>query len=328
MYYQNIHADPKHPDTVYVPNVQTQVSDDGGTHVRRRRRAQQARRQPLRTGSIPTTPTTCSTAATAASTKPGIAASSGNTSPISRSRSSTTSTSTTRRPSTTCTAARRTTPRSAARPVRAASTAPPNADWFVVTGGDGFVARIDPTDPNIVYGESQYGGIVRLIARNQRARHHQATSKAKANRRSASTGNRRSSSAPTVRRASISERINFCAPTTAATPGARWAEISPARSIATSSPSWAKSGLPKPFEKHQSTSTYGNITALSESRKRKASSTSAPTTETLQVLDDDGANWRKSREIPHPSGPTAPYGVYVQRLLASTPRRGYRLRTL
>ena len=40
-----------------------------------------------------------------------------------------------------------------------------NNDWFIVTGGDGFVARIDPADPNIVYAESQYGGIVRLDKR-------------------------------------------------------------------------------------------------------------------------------------------------------------------
>ncbi len=37
-----------------------------------------------------------------------------------------------------------------------------NADWFVTTGGDGFVSRIDPQDPNIVYAESQYGGLVRF----------------------------------------------------------------------------------------------------------------------------------------------------------------------
>ncbi|NWG13557.1 MAG: glycosyl hydrolase, partial [Acidobacteria bacterium] len=36
-----------------------------------------------------------------------------------------------------------------------------NNDWFIVTGGDGFVSRIDPKDPNIVYAESQYGGLVR-----------------------------------------------------------------------------------------------------------------------------------------------------------------------
>ncbi|MCX6245561.1 MAG: glycosyl hydrolase [Bacteroidetes bacterium] len=34
-------------------------------------------------------------------------------------------------------------------------------DWFVTNGGDGFWSQIDPLDPNIVYAESQYGGMVR-----------------------------------------------------------------------------------------------------------------------------------------------------------------------
>lgn len=36
-----------------------------------------------------------------------------------------------------------------------------NADWFTVGGGDGFYAQIDPTDPNIVYAESQDGNVLR-----------------------------------------------------------------------------------------------------------------------------------------------------------------------
>ena len=36
-----------------------------------------------------------------------------------------------------------------------------NSDWFITHGGDGFQARIDPEDPNIVYTQSQYAGIVR-----------------------------------------------------------------------------------------------------------------------------------------------------------------------
>lgn len=36
-----------------------------------------------------------------------------------------------------------------------------NADWKIVIGGDGFQARVDPDDPNIVYGQYQYAGIVR-----------------------------------------------------------------------------------------------------------------------------------------------------------------------
>ncbi|NCA75779.1 MAG: glycosyl hydrolase [Alphaproteobacteria bacterium] len=42
-------------------------------------------------------------------------------------------------------------------------------DWFVTNGGDGFWSQIDPTDPNIVYAESQYGGMVRYDRRSQEA---------------------------------------------------------------------------------------------------------------------------------------------------------------
>ncbi len=36
-----------------------------------------------------------------------------------------------------------------------------NSDWFITTGGDGFVSRVDPVNPDIIYAESQYGGLVR-----------------------------------------------------------------------------------------------------------------------------------------------------------------------
>jgi len=35
-------------------------------------------------------------------------------------------------------------------------------EWYRVGGGDGFYAQIDPTDSNIVYGESQFGGVYRF----------------------------------------------------------------------------------------------------------------------------------------------------------------------
>ena len=37
-----------------------------------------------------------------------------------------------------------------------------NSDWVDVLGGDGFQARVDPEDPNIVYAQLQYAGIVRF----------------------------------------------------------------------------------------------------------------------------------------------------------------------
>ncbi len=36
-----------------------------------------------------------------------------------------------------------------------------NRDWFVTVFGDGFKTVIDPTDPNTVYSQYQYGGLVR-----------------------------------------------------------------------------------------------------------------------------------------------------------------------
>jgi len=37
-----------------------------------------------------------------------------------------------------------------------------NADWFITSGGDGFGSVVDPTDPNIVYAESQFGNLARF----------------------------------------------------------------------------------------------------------------------------------------------------------------------
>jgi len=36
-----------------------------------------------------------------------------------------------------------------------------NSDWYMTHGGDGFESQIDPTNPNIVYAQSQYGFLVR-----------------------------------------------------------------------------------------------------------------------------------------------------------------------
>src|SRR6185436_6667400 len=40
-------------------------------------------------------------------------------------------------------------------------TGPINEDWMSIGGGDGFMCRVDPNDPDLFYGESQDGGIFR-----------------------------------------------------------------------------------------------------------------------------------------------------------------------
>ena len=37
-----------------------------------------------------------------------------------------------------------------------------NSDWYVTQTGDGFESQIDPSDPNIVYAQAQYGGLQRF----------------------------------------------------------------------------------------------------------------------------------------------------------------------
>ena len=37
-----------------------------------------------------------------------------------------------------------------------------NADWFITLGGDGFEPAVDPTNPDIVYSQWQYGNLVRF----------------------------------------------------------------------------------------------------------------------------------------------------------------------
>ena len=42
-----------------------------------------------------------------------------------------------------------------------------NSDWRIVLGGDGYKPQIDPRDPNIIYAQYQYGGLVRYDRRTQ-----------------------------------------------------------------------------------------------------------------------------------------------------------------
>jgi photosystem II stability/assembly factor-like uncharacterized protein len=37
-----------------------------------------------------------------------------------------------------------------------------NSDWYVTSIGDGFETQVDPTNPDIIYAQSQYGGLIRF----------------------------------------------------------------------------------------------------------------------------------------------------------------------
>ena len=73
---------------------------------------------------------------------------------------------------------------------------------------------------------------------------------------------------------------------------------------------------PEAVAQHQSTATWGNISAISESRKREGLLYVGTDDGLVQFSYDGGANWRRSENPP--GLPTyGSYGVYVQRLFAS-----------
>ena len=64
--------------------------------------------------------------------------------------------------STTCMAARKTTTPLAVHLRTTNAHGISNFDWYITRGGDGFEPQVDPTDPNIVYSQAQYGWLVRF----------------------------------------------------------------------------------------------------------------------------------------------------------------------
>jgi photosystem II stability/assembly factor-like uncharacterized protein len=190
-----------------------------------------------------------------------------------------------------------------------------NNDWFVVTGGDGFVSRIDPADPNIVYGESQYAGIVRLDRRtSERVSIKPVEGKGEA-------GLRFNWETPFIISPHSPTRLYLGANRLFRSDdrGNTWRAASPDLTRQTDRnllPVMGRVWSPEAVSQHQSTATWGNISALSESRKREGLLYVGTDDGLVQFSYDGGANWRRSENPP--GLPTyGSYGVYVQRLFAS-----------
>ncbi len=186
-----------------------------------------------------------------------------------------------------------------------------NSDWFATNGGDGFQSRVDPTDPNIIYAESQNGGLVRFDKR---------------------TGER-VGIAPTEGVGVETQRYNWDSPIIISphsntrlyfaghklfksdNRGDDWKVISGdlSRGIDRNTlPVMGKIWGPDAIAKHQSTALWGNASALSESPKKAGLIYIGTDDGLIQVTENDGGSWRKVDKI---SG--IPELSYVQRILAS-----------
>ncbi len=188
-----------------------------------------------------------------------------------------------------------------------------NSDWFVTVFGDGFDPTVDPTDPNIVYSQWQYGGLVRYDRR---------------------TGERidikpqESADGPPLRwnwdspilisphnpqRVYYASQILFRSDDR----GDSWEAISPDLSrnldrnqLKVMGRIWSVDAVAK----NSSTSFYGNITSISESPLVPNLLYVGTDDGLIQVSEDGGANWRKVEKF---SFLDVPEFAYVSDLEAS-----------
>jgi photosystem II stability/assembly factor-like uncharacterized protein len=314
MYYQNIHADPKDPDRVYVPSVQTQISEDGGRTFQNLGE----RNKHVDNHVVWIDPDNTNHLLegcdgglyetwdrgqlwrhfTNLSVTQFYNVEVDNASPIYNVFGGTQDNATLGGPS------RSRSPDGAT-----------NNDWWVVTGGDGFVARVDPNDPNIVYGESQYAGIVRLDRRTaERVSIRPAEGKDE-------DALRFNWETPFIISPHNSSRLYLGANRLYRSDdrGNSWRPISPDLTRKTDRnllPVMGRVWSPEAVAQHQSTATWGNISAVSESRKKEGVLIAGTDDGVVQVSLDGGANWRRS-ERPPGLPDYGSYGVYVQRVYSS-----------
>ena len=176
-----------------------------------------------------------------------------------------------------------------------------NADWYVTQGGDGFRSIPDPKDPNIIYAESQNGGLVRFDKRTGETLDIQPQP----------TGRmdplRLNWDSPLIVSPHNSNRIYFAAQYLFRSDdrGNTWKPVSGdlTRHINRNElPVMGRVWGIDAVAKNASTSFYGNIVSLAESPLQEGLIYAGTDDGLVQVTEDGGANWRKVEQVPRRSG--------------------------
>lgn len=186
-----------------------------------------------------------------------------------------------------------------------------NSDWYATNGGDGFQTRVDPLDPNIVYAESQNGGLVRLDKRTgERVSIDPIEGKGVESQRY-------NWDSPIIISPHLNTRLYFAGHKLfrSENRGDDWKVISGdlSRGLDRNAlPVMGKIWGPDAIAKNQSTALYGNASALSESPKKQGLIYIGTDDGLIQITENDGQNWRKVDKI---AG--IPEMSYVTRIIAS-----------
>ena len=186
-----------------------------------------------------------------------------------------------------------------------------NADWFVTNGGDGFRSQVDPEDPNIIYSESQNGGLVRFDKR---------TGERISIQPQPGRGDdpyRWNWDSPFIISPHSRTRLYFAADKLFRTDdrGDSWQTVSGqlSRNLDRDKlPVMGKVWGIDAVAKNASTAFFGNASAVAESQKKEGLIYVGTDDGLVQVTEDGGKNWRKIEKFPGVADMS-----YVSRIITS-----------
>ncbi len=172
-----------------------------------------------------------------------------------------------------------------------------NSDWYITVFGDGFKPAIDPQDPNIIYSQWQYGGLVRYDRRTGER------TDIKPQEEKGGPPLRWNWDSPILISPHSHTRVYYAAQILFRSNdrGDNWEAISPdltrnmdRNTLKVMGRVWGVDTVAK----NDSTSFYGSIMAISESPLVDGLLYVGTDDGLVQVSEDGGQNWRKIEEFP------------------------------
>ncbi|MBX9927734.1 MAG: hypothetical protein K2X99_02375 [Gemmatimonadaceae bacterium] len=186
-----------------------------------------------------------------------------------------------------------------------------NADWFITSGGDGFGSVVDWKDPNTVYAQSQFGNLSRFNLATGDVMGIQPEDVA------GGPGLRWNWDSPLLVSPHASNRLYFAADRVMRSDdrGDSWKAISPdiSRNLdRTGITMMDRVQSVDAVARNQSTTLFGNATALTESTRREGLLIVGTNDGRVSVTENGGESWRTIDRFP-----TVPETTYVSRVVAS-----------
>jgi photosystem II stability/assembly factor-like uncharacterized protein len=186
-----------------------------------------------------------------------------------------------------------------------------NSDWYITCGGDGFESQVDYTDDNIIYAQSQYGGLQRFDKRSGEQTDIRPIEYQN------ETANRWNWDAPLVISQHDPKRLYFAANKVYRTDdrGDSWKIISPDLTSGIDrnrqevmGKVWSMDAVAK----NGSTDIYGNIVSLAESKQDPDLLWVGTDDGLIHVTTNGGTSWNKLNAIPG-----APSMSYINQIIVS-----------